>query len=102
MTKSGGFDANFITPGYEDIDFFLRLCEVTDFHYLDVCLGCYYFDEAHSLRYESKLLLYARKQWNNPRLQIRTNDKIRDEFVVICARSAIGRLLLKLQQNKGH
>ncbi len=100
MTKSGGFDANFITPGYEDIDFFLRLREVTDFHYLDISLGNYSFDEAHSLRYESKLLLYARKQWNNPRLQIRTNDKIRDEFVVICA-GQLGRLLLKLQQNKG-
>jgi hypothetical protein len=108
MIKSGGFDADYILPGYEDNDFLLRLREITEFHYLDVCLGCFHFDEARYLRYQSNLLLYARKQWNNPKLQIRTNDslrdqfvafRLRDEFVASCgsALSYYARLRLKIE-----
>jgi glycosyltransferase involved in cell wall biosynthesis len=102
MTKSGGFDTDFITPGGEDNDFFLRLREITEFHYLDTSLGCYYFDEGRRVRYLANLLLYAKKQWNNPRLQLRENDKLRDEFVATCASylSYLEKLLLKLEQNK--
>ena len=66
MTKSGGFDTDFITPGYEDRDFFLRLHEITEFHYLDMFLGSFYYDETHTPRWLANLLSYARKQWNNP------------------------------------
>jgi glycosyltransferase involved in cell wall biosynthesis len=102
MTKSGGFDTDFITPGYEDRDFFLRLREITDFHYLDISLGNYSFDEARTPRWLANLLLYARKQWNNPRLQNQANDTLRDDFVRICASNLqmMVRLLLKLEQNK--
>jgi hypothetical protein len=102
MIKSGGFDADFAEPGSDDRDFFLRLREITDFHYLDVCLGYYYFDEARNLRYQSNFLLYARKQWNNPRLQNLANDRLRDEFVTFCASRLLyyARLRLKVGQNK--
>ena len=102
MDKSGGFDADFVTPGYEDTDFFLRLREITDFHYLDVCLGYYFFDLARQVRYLSNLLIYARKQWNNPRLQIPANDRLRDGFVGACASASLHflRLQLKLEQNE--
>jgi glycosyltransferase involved in cell wall biosynthesis len=103
MTKVGGFDPDFsIMSGWEDVEFFLRLREITDFHYLDVCLGCYYFDEAKTLRYLSNLLLYARKQWNNPRLQTQANDRFRNDFVAFCASnlSHYVRLQLKLERNE--
>jgi glycosyltransferase involved in cell wall biosynthesis len=102
MIKSGGFDANFITPGYEDNDFFLRLREITDFHYLDRCLGCYYFDESRTVRHLANLLRYARKQWSNPRLQNLSSDRLRDDFVRFCASSLLyfARLLLKVEQDK--
>ncbi len=105
MTKVGGWDSDFITPGYEDKNFLLRLREITDFHYLDVSLGCYFFDEARTCSrawYQSNLLLYARKQWSNPRLQMRANDRLRDEFVATCAShlSYYAKVLLKIEQNK--
>ena len=102
MTKSGGFDTDFVMPGYEDRDFFLRLREITDFHYLDMFLGNFYYDETHTPRWLANLLPYARKQWNNPRLQTQANDKLRDDFVRICALNLqmMMTLLLKLEQNK--
>jgi glycosyltransferase involved in cell wall biosynthesis len=102
MTKAGGFDIDFTEPGYEDNDFFLRLHEFADFHYLDASLGSYYFDEARTLRHQASLLLYARKQWSNPRLQIRADDTLRDGFVGSCGSSLLhfARLDLKLQQNE--
>ncbi len=102
MIKAGGFDPAFVELGYEDTDFFLRLREITDFHYLDICLGCYYFDQARSIRYQSNLLLYARKQWKNPRLQTPANDRLRDEFVGTRSTHLLNyaRLLLKLEGNK--
>jgi glycosyltransferase involved in cell wall biosynthesis len=102
MIKSGGFDPAFVEPGYEDTDFFLRLREITDFHYLDMCVGCYYFDQARSMRYLSNLLLYAGKQWKSPRLQTPANDRLRDEFVASRAThlSNYARLLLRLEGNE--
>ncbi len=103
MTRSGGYDDDFIEVGYQDKDFFLRLREITDFHYLDVCLGYFSFDQAHSQRALSNLLLFATKQWNNSRLHNSANDRLRDEFVyAICTSNLLGemRALLKLGENK--
>jgi glycosyltransferase involved in cell wall biosynthesis len=97
----GGFDSNFVGQGYEDRDFFLRLREITDFLYLDRCLGYYRIDESHGLRHQRNLDLYAEKYWNHPKLLTPASNGIRDEFVATCAKEMLWRakLQLKLEQD---
>ncbi len=97
----GGFDSNFVGQGYEDRDFFLRLREITDFLYLDRCLGSYRLDESHGLRHQRNLSVYAEKYWNHPRLLTPTDTAIRDELIATCAKEMlwIAKLRLKFEQN---
>ena len=106
ILKVGGFDADlFVEGGYEDRDLFLRLREITDFHYLDVCLAYYCIDPAHWPRQNANLLHYARKYWNHPKVQQgRAWDKsgIRDGFAQKCLEEMGWRMrfLLKLEGNR--
>ncbi len=85
ILKIGGFDAELFTShGYEDRDFSLRLREITDFHYLDLCLAYYSYDQAHGLRHITNLFPYARKYWNHPRLRRDADGHLRVEFMKRC------------------
>jgi glycosyltransferase involved in cell wall biosynthesis len=101
VERIGGFDLNFVGPGYEDRDFFLRLREITDFLFLDECLGSYRLDESHGLRHQRNLSVYAEKYWNHPRLLTPTDAAIRDEFVATCAKEMlwIAKLRLNFESN---
>ena len=103
ILKVGGFDAELFTSrGYEDRDFLLRLRELTDFHYLDLCLGSYSYDQGHGLLPIPHLFLFARKYWNHPRLQRNTDGRLRKEFVKRCSQEMrwIMRLVLRAEGNK--
>jgi glycosyltransferase involved in cell wall biosynthesis len=103
ILKVSGFDAELFTSrGYEDRDFLLRLRELTDFHYLDLCLGSYSYDQGHGLLAIPHLFLFARKYWNYPKLQGDTNRRMRNEFVRQCSRELrwIMRLVLQAEGNR--
>ncbi len=103
ILKVGGFDTDLFTSrGYEDRDFLLRLRELTDFHYLDLCLAFYSYDQAHGLLVIPHLFLYARKYWNHPRLQRDADGRLRSEFVKQCSRemSWVMRLVLQAEGNR--
>jgi glycosyltransferase involved in cell wall biosynthesis len=104
ILKVGGFDADLfkLPQGYADRDFVLRLRELTDFHYLDLCLASYCYDQEHGQLHITNLFLYARKYWNHPRLQQDTDGRLRDEFVKRCGQEMgwIMRLVLRAQGNK--
>jgi glycosyltransferase involved in cell wall biosynthesis len=103
ILQVGGFDADlFISRGYEDRDFFLRVRELTDFHYLDLCLASYCYDQGHGLLAIPHLFLFARKYWNHPRLQRNTDGRLRKEFVKRCSQEMrwIMRLVLRAEGNK--
>jgi len=112
MIEAGGFDADlFVEGGYEDRDLFLRLREITDFHYLDVCLAHYCIDPTHWPRQNANLLRYASKYWNHPKVQQsriwdnaspRYTRGLRDGFAERCLEE-LGwrmRMRLKLEGNK--
>jgi glycosyltransferase involved in cell wall biosynthesis len=103
ILTAGGFDADLFTSrGYEDRDLFLRLRELTDFHYLDLCLASYSYDPGHGLLVIPHLFLFARKYWNQPRLQQNSEGRLRKEFVKRCSleMSWIMRLVLRAEGNK--
>ena len=103
VRKVGGFDADlFISRGYEDRDLFLRLRELADFHYLDLCLVSYCYDQGHGLLVIPSLFLYARKYWNHPRLQGDADGLLRNEFVKQCSKEMrwVMRLKLRAEANK--
>lgn len=102
ILKVGGFDAHLFTQhGYEDTDFFLRLRELTDFHYLDVCLGYYCYDKGHGLRQLTNLLLFARKYWNHPGLNRDSDRRLRDQFVERRTGELIWRMRLLMESEGG-
>jgi glycosyltransferase involved in cell wall biosynthesis len=103
ILRAGGFDADrFTSRGYEDRDLFLRLRELTDFHYLDLCLASYCYDQGHGLLAIPHLFLFARKYWNHPRLQQGTDGWLRNGFLMQCSREMrwIMRLLLRAEGNR--
>jgi glycosyltransferase involved in cell wall biosynthesis len=103
ILKIGGFDADLFTShGYEDRDFSLRLRELADFNYLDLCLAYYCYDQSHGLRRITSLFLYARKYWNHPRLQRDTDDHFRIEFMRRCSEEMrwLLRILVRVQGDR--
>lgn len=95
INQIGGFDTRFRRPGYDDRDFILRIREVADFYYLDICLGSYYW-RGQDWRYLPNLPLYTRKYWEHRRLQDPNNGFLRDEFVRICTLQLLGRMRQQL------
>jgi len=98
----GGFDDQlFHVPGYEDGDLWLRLRELADFYYLDMCLAFYTYNPQHSITHLTNLPLFARKYWSHPTLQSETNSQLREDFVRRCAQDMTGRMRLLLSSNGG-
>ncbi len=101
VLKVSGFDAPlFIEQGYADVDFFLRLRELTDFYYIDVCLTHYCYDKRHALLHLTNLPRFAKKYWDHPRLRD-SNRGLRDQFVERCTRDMIWRMRLLLESEGG-
>lgn len=102
IVNVGGFDPDLcISQGYEDRDLCLRLRELTDFHYLDVCLGYYCYHLEGAVRHLRNLPLFARKYWNHPRVQQDSDRRFRDQFVEKCARWMIWRMRILLESEGG-
>jgi len=101
IDRIGGFDTDFKGPGYEDRDFNLRLREVTDFHFLDACLGLYCQDETHEFTYLANLPIFARKYWRHPRLQDPDAAVLRHDLISACASQLLSRMrkLLRIKRN---
>ncbi len=99
ILKVGGFDADLLIS--EDRDFFLRLRELTDFHYLDVCLGYRCYHKEHALLHLADRLVFARKYWNYPRL-IRDPDRhLCDQFVENRTQDMMWRMRLLMESEGG-
>ncbi len=97
------FDMQFGLAGsYGDQDFHARLREITKFHYMNRCVGYYYWinDRKMADNMLANFGYFALKQWRHPNLSGKDGTQIREHFA-LKVRSELAVLFRRLLNEHG-